>query len=115
MLNAKFSQCDEQGEILDGKLRLTTLLAPPCCRGRNRGIPMSSGSERAGRSFDKFMSQAANNPAQHGLLDDFGCFFDGKPLDLTLRFFWPLPALPRHFQREDVNFTGHHNPFLRRF
>ena len=58
------------------------------------------------------MPQAAYNLAQPGLLDDFGCFFGGEPLDVTLRFFWPLRALTRDFQRKDVNFTGHHSPIL---
>src|SRR6266511_789085 len=40
-------------------------------------------------------------------MNRFGCLFNREPLDVTLLFFWPLLALTRHFQREDVYFTDH--------
>jgi len=54
-------------------------------------------------SVNSFMGQATYDFAKHGFLHRFGCLFRRDPLDLALLLFWPLLALPPHFQWEDVH------------
>src|SRR5258707_5953835 len=56
-------------------------------------------------SVDRLMRQVTYDFAEHGLLHRFGCLFGREPLDLAMFLFWPLLALTRHFQWEDVHFT----------
>jgi hypothetical protein len=49
--------------------------------------------------------QAADDPAQLGLPDRFGCFFSREPPDLAFTVLGPPLALSRYLERVHLDFT----------